>query len=168
MALIRFIKGTLLFLVFSSSAYGQLNEHMYSSRPLESEVVRLSGLNIGFMPKIRVVTPQQLGGIAQMSAELASDGDEISQARRGVVYNYSMRAYGLISGEIAFSLKPGATVGSLSFDELGSPRPLGPPGVFVLTARSGTELQRAISLLYGSSSVKWVEMSVQYVNQEIE
>jgi hypothetical protein len=164
-------KIILFFFALSGIAKGQLREPMFSSRPADTDVVKLGELNVGFLPGVRVEIEAAPGSGAQgltMSAEISSVVDSISSEHRGVLYNYSMQAYGLISGEVTFGVEPSFDVRALSWGGGKTPRALGPPGVFVFNASTGSEFVRIVKMLQGASAVLWVEISTQYINEAVE
>jgi hypothetical protein len=161
----------LIFCFLSGAAHSQLREQQFVSRPSDRDVVRIVGSSLGFMPKRRVTVVEDGrpdSQPAQLAAVVSSEEDALSLKQRGVLFNYSMQAYGLTSGEICFEVRTGFDVGGLRWENGRLPRPLGPAQVFVVDASTGSEFLRILTMLRASSSVKWVEPTVQYISQAVE
>jgi hypothetical protein len=157
--------------LFMSLADAQLVEQLTISTPEPSEVVPLfAGSSIGLIPGKRVQLSAP-AGVVRSTVRVAVDSsleDLISESRRGVVFNKSMQAYGLLSGEITFAMQPGLDVNSLDWGSAPGPRPLGPPDVYVVNAATGAEFVHIFNILKKANAVKWVEPSVEYIPEAIE
>lgn len=151
---------------------GQLQENsMLITEPEKADVVLLGKSNIGFIGDLRVLINDQVLGEGPgplRTVTAASLDSELLPTRPGVVFNYSMQAYGLVSGEIAFAVKTATEINSMAWGGTARPRPLGPPGVFVLNVRTGSEFIRVMSMLLSTSAVEWVEPSVAYIPESVE
>lgn len=139
--------------------------------PEPSQVIPLFvGSSIGLIPDKRVQISRSTETMQppMRKAVSASLEDPISSLQRAVVYNKSMQAYGLLSGEITFAVQSGLNATSLDWGSASGPRPLGPPDVYVVNAASGAEFVRIFNLLKSAGGVKWVEPSVEYIAEAIE
>ena len=139
--------------------------------PDPSQVIPLfAGSSIGLIPDKRVQISRSTETMQppMRKAVSASLEDPISSLQRAVVYNKSMQAYGLLSGEITFAMQSGLDAISLDWGSASGPRPLGPPDVYVVNAASGTEFVRIFNMLKSARGVKWVEPSVDYIAEAIE
>lgn len=137
------------------------------TQPPKDQVVRLAGIDLGVWASRRAVLGER-GPTDIKSIRLAATGDPISERERGVVFNYGMGAYGLISGEIAFEVLPGFDPRSLSWVATPPPKLLVPPSVYVVNAPTGSEFLRIMSMLETSKSVRWAEPAVSYIPFVIE
>lgn len=139
-----------------------------SIRPDIDEVVKLGGANIGFLRTRRGVIRDEPGALGLTGAVVATEQDPLGPTRPGIVYNYSMQQYGLVSGELSFELKPGVDPRGLAWGTTGVPKVLVPPFVYVVNVTSGVEFLRVLTMLQKSAGVRWVEPSIRYVSEVIE
>ena len=139
-----------------------------SIRPDGDEVVKLGGVNIGFLRTRRGVIRDEPGERVLSGAVVATEQDPLGPTSPGIVYNYSMQLYGLVSGELSFELKPGVDPQSLAWGSTGAPKVLVPPFVYVVNVTSGAEFLRVLAMLQKSTRVRWVEPSIRYVPEVIE
>jgi hypothetical protein len=152
-------------------AGAQVLEQTMVGAPESPEVTPLFvGASIGLVPdrRVRISAPSGPAQLSVRKAVIASLEDPISSSQRAVVYNKSMQAYGLLSGEITFAMQSGLDAISLDWGSASGPRPLGPPDVYVVNAASGTEFVRIFNMLKSAIGVKWVEPSVEYIAEAIE
>lgn len=162
----KFLISFVVFL-FNPMLRAELPESQAPSSVIQGEVVKLRGLNFDLIASRRVRlavgsrAPRQLNVGSVVNASLS---DEISAEQRGLVYNYSMQAYGLTTGEITFAAQPNFDVRNLVWAPTAAPHSIGSTGMFVVNVGSGSEFVRVLRMLKDSSSVKWVEPSVEYVN----
>lgn len=91
-----------------------------------------------------------------------SKSPRLSQTSMGVVYNQSLRAKGMINGEITFAIK-GVTPGAFPEAQYPGFRMLVKPNVYIVVTRSTDEFVQVYERLKGRSDVEWVEPNVQYV-----
>jgi hypothetical protein len=140
------------------------------SPPAQSRVERFTGTNLGIVvdrrANRRVVRDGSDSRVT--SVDLASSAESLSFERSGVVYNYALQSYGLISGEISFKVRDGVNPVSFAWGQTPSPRQLVGPTVFVVNAPSLDEFLRVTRMLSGDNRVLWVEPSVEYVPQSIK
>lgn len=139
-----------------------------SIRPDGDEVVKLSGVNIGFLRTRRGVVRDEPGERVLSGAVVATEQDPLGPTNPGIVYNYSMQLYGVVSGELSFELKPGVDPRGLPWGETGAPKVVVPPSVYVVNVTSGAEFLRVLTMLQKSTGVRWVEPSIRYVPEVIE
>ena len=167
----RKILGFVFVFCLVSTSWGQLKEQAYVGLPDEADIIKFSDSSLGFLParRVRFVTSStdRSSSIAKL-AEVASLESGISSTEQGVIYNYSMQAYGLVSGEITFAVRAGVNAKSLDWRLTAPPRALGPPNVFVVNVGTGTELLRVMDMLASDPRVSWVEPSVRYISEAIE
>lgn len=166
----RVIKALLLSVILGAPISLVADQPVASVRmiqPPEDQVVRLAGTDLGVWASRRALMGER-GPTDIKSVRLAASGDPISARERGVVFNYGMRAYGLISGEIAFEVSPDFDPRSLSWVATPSPKLFVPPSVYLVNAPTGSEFLRVMSMLKTSKSVRWVEPSVNYIPFAIE
>jgi hypothetical protein len=97
------------------------------------------------------------------SVDIASSAEALSYQRSGVVYNYALQSYGLISGEIAFKVREGVSPIAFVWGQTPLPRRLVGPTVLVVNAPSLDEFLRVMKMLRGDNRVLWVEPSVEYI-----
>jgi hypothetical protein len=140
------------------------------SPPAQNRVERFTGTNLGVVvdrrANRRVVRDGSDSRVA--SVDIASSGEVLSYQRSGVVYNYAMQSYGLISGEISFKVRDGVNASSFAWGQTPPPRRLVGPTVLVVNAPSLDEFLRVMRMLRGDNRVLWVEPSVEYVPQSIK
>jgi hypothetical protein len=152
-------------------ARGQLVEQMIQFAPENSKAIPLfAGSRIGLIPdrRVQIIAPPGSTQPTVRKAVTSSLEEPISASQRAVVYNTSMQAYGLLSGEITFAAQSGFDPRSLGLGSAAGPRPLGPPDLYVLNVTSGSEFVRIFTLLKNARGVKWVEPSVEYIPEAIE
>jgi len=160
-----------IFVLFNPILHAELPERRAPSAVIQGEVVKLRGLNFDLIASRRVRfavgsrTSRQLNVSSVSNASLS---DEISSEQRGLVYNYSMQAYGLTAGEIMFAAQPSFDVRNLVWAPTAAPRSIGATGMFVVNVGSGLEFVRVLRMLKDSSSIKWVEPSVEYVDNIVD
>ena len=157
--------------VITPLAQGQLLEQMVEVAPEESQVVPLfAGSSIGLLPdkRVQVISNPETKQSISRKAVSAALGEPISASYRGVVFNSSMQSFGLLSGEIAFGLRANLEIKALRLEPGVNPRPLGPPGVYLVSVSSGTDFIRVFSALKNSRQVTWVEPAVEYIAEVIE
>jgi hypothetical protein len=135
------------------------------SPPAQNRVERFTGTNLGVVvdrrANRRVVSDGTDSRVA--SVDVASSAEAISYQRSGVVYNYAMQSYGLISGEISFKVRDGVNSASFAWGQTPLPRRLVGPTVLVVNAPSLDEFMRVMKMLRGDNRVLWVEPSVEYI-----
>ena len=102
------------------------------------------------------------------SVDIASSAESLSFERSGVVYNYALQSYGLISGEISFKVRDGVNPVSFAWGQTPSPQRLVGPTVFVVNAPSLDEFLRVMRMLRGDNRVLWVEPSVEYISNQFK
>lgn len=166
----RVIRALLLSAILGAPASltaGQPVPSVRAIQPPDDQVVRLAGTDLGFWSSRRALMGER-GPADIKSVTLAASSDPISFRERGVVFNYGMRAFGLISGEIAFEVLPDVDPRSLSWVATPPPKLLVPPSVYVVNAPTGSEFLRVMSMLKKSKSVRWAEPSVNYIPFAIE
>jgi len=151
-------------------AQGQpiVSPDVISIRPDIDEVVKLAGANIGFLRTRRGVIRDEPGALGLSGAVVATEQDPLGPTSPGIVYNYSMQLYGLVSGELSFELKPELDPRGLAWGATGAPKVLVPPSVYVVNVTSGAEFLRVLTMLQNSTGVRWVEPSIRYVPEVIE
>jgi hypothetical protein len=150
---------------------GQLLEQNIKIAPDVSRGTPLfSGSSVTLITDLRVQvsTPPGSTRPAIRKAVVSSLAEPISASQRAVVYNKSMQAFGLFSGEITFALQSGVDVKSLGLGRDTDPRVLGPAGVYVVNVMSGSEFLRVVTLLKSVRGVSWVEPSIDYIPEAIE
>ena len=145
----------------------QVDNPVVAAKPEDDRVVQLPIANLGFIPSRRVLVDSRSGNGIR-SAKSATESDPISATERGVVFNYAMRTYGLISGEIAFEVQTGVDVRNFPWGVSGSPTVLVSPSVYVVNSTNGSEFVRLVSMLKTSTAVKWVEPAVDYIPHAVE
>jgi hypothetical protein len=145
-----------------------ISPDVISIQPNEDAVVKLAGANIGFLSNRRGIMIETSGGSGLRGASVASEQDPLGPTRPGIVYNYSMQLYGLVSGELSFELQSGADPRSFNWAPTAAPELLVSPSVYVVRVTSGSEFLRVLAMLHKSKSVRWVEPAIQYVPQVIE
>lgn len=158
----RLILASVLLCVASAVAVGQTPSAAVIAHPKNDQVVRLTETQLGFLPSRRIVLGER-GPSDIKSAAIAVASDPINQRVRGVVFNYAMQAYGLVSGEIAFEVRPGFDTRSLNWSATTAPKVLVAPSIYVVNAPTGSEFLRVMSMLKTHGSVRWAEPSVDYV-----
>ena len=163
----RLILATTFLCVASAVAVGQTRPAAMMTHPKQDQVIRLAETQFGFLSSRRVVLGDR-GASDIKAATVVSTSDPINQRVRGVVFNYAMQAYGLVSGEIAFEVVPGFNARSLNWAGTPTPTVLVAPSIYVVNAPTGSEFVRVISMLKSSKSVRWVEASVDYIPIAIE
>jgi hypothetical protein len=135
------------------------------SPPAQSRVDRFTGTSLGVVldrrANRRVVRDGSDSRVA--SVDIASSAEALSYQRSGVVYNYAMQSYGLISGEISFKVRDGVNSASFAWGQTPLPRRLVGPTVLVVNAPSLDEFMRVMKMLRGDNRVLWVEPSVEYI-----
>lgn len=145
-----------------------VSPRVISIQPDIDEVVKLGGTNIGLLRTRRGVIRDEPGALGLSGVVEATEQDPLGPTRPGIVYNYSMQQYGLVSGELSFELKPGVDPRGLAWGTTGVPKVLVPPYVYVVNVTSGAEFLRVLTMLQKSAGVRWVEPSIRYVPEVIE
>lgn len=153
---------------FAGFAQPIISPDVISIRPEGDEVVKLSGANIGFLRTRRGVVRDEPSAGQLSGAVVATEQDPLGPTSPGIVYNYSMQLYGLVSGELSFELKPGADPRVLAWGATSAPKVLVAPSVYVVNVTSGAEFLRVLTMLQKSADVRWVEPSIRYVPEVIE
>lgn len=140
------------------------------SPPQESRVDRFTGTNLGVVLDRRAYRGlSRFSGDARVSSvETASSSDGLSYERSGVVYNYALQAYGVVSGEISFKVRDGVEASDFAWGQTPPPRRLVGPTVFVLNASTLDEFLRLMKMLRSDNRVLWVEPSVEYISLPIK
>jgi hypothetical protein len=138
------------------------------SRPDSVEMVKLGGTNIGFMRSRRGIIRDDASGQRLVGATEVNEQDPLGPTRPGIVYNYSMQLYGLVSGELSFELRPGADARALNWARTTPPELLVPPSVYLVRVVSGAEFLRVFTMLQTSADVRWVEPAIRYIPEAIE
>jgi hypothetical protein len=154
----------------SADTHGQpvVSPAVISIQPDIDEVVKLDGVNIGFLRARRGVIRDESGALLLSGAVVATERDPLGPTSPGIVYNYSMQLYGLVSGELSFELKPGVDPRGLAWAPTAAPKVLVAPHVYVVNVTSGAEFLRVFTMLQKSTGVRWVEPSIRYVPEVIE
>jgi hypothetical protein len=167
------ISGALLLLVCPSLIWGQSLRQSQGSAPtppVQDRVERFTGTNLGVVvdrrANRRFVRDGSDSRVA--SVDIASPAEALSYQRSGVVYNYAMQSYGLISGEISFKVRDGVNSASFAWGQTPLPRRLVGPTVLVVNAPSLDEFLRVMKMLRGDNRILWVEPSVEYVPLSIK
>ena len=156
-----------LLCVASAVAVGQTRPATMMTHPKQDQVIRFAETQLGFLSSRRVMLGDR-GPSDIKAASVAVASDPINQRVRGVVFNYAMQAYGLVSGEIAFEARKGFDPRSMSWATTTAPKVLVAPSIYVVNAPTGSEFLRVMSMLKGHESVRWVEPSVDYIPIAIE
>ena len=86
----------------------------------------------------------------------------ISPSQPGIVFNHTLKMYGLINGEISFKLKPGRSLNASDAAALPGLAPLVAPSLYVTVARSNTEFVELVRRLQAREEIEWVEPQVKY------
>ena len=115
-------------------------------------VVQPGGHRLEIFPDSRAVG--QGKGTHKLSA--ASSFEPISRTKPAVAYSYATGGNVMLSGEISFKLKGGASVATVGAFAAGA-KLLVPPDVYMLTASTPADLVNVLNQLQGSSAVEWVE-----------
>ena len=161
-----------MFGVASSEGVGQELRPLpgVTSPPAQNRVDRFTGTSLGVVvdrrANRRVVRDGSDSQVA--SVDIASSTEALSYQRSGVVYNYAMQSYGLISGEISFKVQDGVNSASFAWGQTSPPRRLVGPTVFVVNAPNLDEFSRVMRMLRGDNRVLWVEPSVEYISLPIK
>jgi hypothetical protein len=74
-----------------------------------------------------------------------------------------MQQRGVISGEIAFMMKPGASAITLNSPDYPGLKRVLPTGLYVVNTRTPAEFLAVLKRLQGRPDLQWVEPTVQYV-----
>lgn len=153
-------------------AEAQLREQpVTTTAPNSTDVVRLEKSIYGLLPAKRVsiaAGESANGRAAMLSVSTSSIDGAISPSLKGVIYNYAMQKYGLFSGEISFAVQSGSDVSAFKWDANEVPHPLGPQDVYVVNVGSGAAFVRVFNMLSTTKAIKWVEPSIEYVNQTLK
>jgi hypothetical protein len=139
-----------------------------SIRPANDEVVKLNGGSLGFLRARRGVIQDKTGSLRLVGAAVATEQDPLGPTRPGIVYNFSMQLYGLVSGELSFEVKPGVDPSGFTWVSTAAPELLISPSVYVVKVTSGSEFLRVLTMLQKSPDVRWVEPEIRYVSEVIE
>jgi hypothetical protein len=143
-------------------------QDVISTRPSDDDVIKLAGANIGFLRARRAVISENAGRLVLSGAVEATEKDALGPMRPGVVYNYAMQLYGLVSGELSFELKQGVDLSKVNLLSKTAPKLVIAPSVYVVSATSGEEFVQVLTILQKSTFVRWVEPSILYVPEVIE
>ena len=140
------------------------------TQPAESRVDLFTGTSLGIVRDRRVNRDlsRRSGDARVSSVDVATSSEKLSYERSGVVYNYALQAYGVVSGEIAFEVRDGVKVSAFAWGQTPPPRRLVGSTVFVLNAPTLDEFSRVIKMLRGDNRVVWVEPSVEYIPLSIK
>lgn len=167
------ISAALILAVCPSSVWAQSLRQSQGSAPtppVQDRVERLTGASLGVVldrrANRRIVRDGSDSRVA--SVDIASSAEALSYQRSGVVYNYALQSYGLISGEIAFKVREGVSPIAFVWGQTPLPRRLVGPTVLVVNAPSLDEFLRVMKMLRGDNRILWVEPSVEYVPLSIK
>lgn len=135
--------------------------------PAQDRVEQIAGTSIGVVLDRRAnrSDPRYAAEAKVASVDTASLRDSLSYQRSGIVYNYAMQTYGLISGEISFKVRHNVNVTAFAWDQTPPPQRLIGESVFVVNAKSLGEFLRLLKMLRGDLRVLWVEPAIEYVLQ---
>jgi hypothetical protein len=135
------------------------------STPAASEVERFDGTSLAVLMNRRAnrsVSRNAIDGRV-FTVDRASPSDSLSYERSGVVYNYALQAYGVVSGEISFKVRDGVDASTFAWGQTSLPRRLVGPTVFVVNTPTLDEFVRVMKMLRGDGRVQWVEPAVEYI-----
>jgi hypothetical protein len=138
--------------------------------PAQSRVERLTDTNMGVVLDRRAIrNPLRYTGDTRVSSvDIASSSESLSYERSGVVYNYALQAYGVVSGEISFKVRDRVDASVFAWGRTPPPRRLVGATVFVVNAPTLDEFLRVMKMLRGDGRVQWVEPAVEYISLPIK
>jgi hypothetical protein len=161
-------KFTLVLLAISVSvpAVAQL-------RPPQREAVRIlnpdmvienRGAKIEIYPERRVALSSNSQGVTTMRERAAAASATAAplSSSPALVFNHAYRQYGYATGEITFKFKRDVARPSLSEVSPGA-RKIGNLDMFVVTAKSPSDLVALVERLRARSDLEWVEPTINYI-----
>lgn len=95
-----------------------------------------------------------------------ASNDPIGPAAPGVLFNHSMQTFGYFSGEIAFKLKAGMPLATITSSRSSAVTLVTHPDVYALSTGSAQEFLLTLKELQKHPEVQWVEPTVHYVGAE--
>lgn len=121
-------------------------------------VLQLGGQNLEILPNNRAIR-QPTGQYSLVTADVS---ENFSKDRLGVAYSYGHSSNVMLSGEISFKIKQGASIAMLGNVGLGA-KILVQPSVYVASVSTPLELVNRVKALQLNSWIDWVEV---YISRE--